>query len=111
VNARRTETDWAGVALGLAVASLAAFQMLKLAPALPVMIADYGYSRVLAGAMMSVYAVAALLLSLAAGGLLARRPGASATAPPLPSPTTACWWSPRAASRASATPCSASPGR
>lgn len=75
MNARRTETDWAGVALGLAVASLAAFQMLKLAPALPVMIADYGYSRVLAGAMMSVYAVAALLLSLAAGGLLARRPG------------------------------------
>ena len=65
MNIRRTETDWAGVALGLAVASLAAFQMLKLAPALPVMIADYGYSRVLAGAMMSVYAVAALLLSLA----------------------------------------------
>jgi cyanate permease len=74
VDAHRTETDWAGVALGLAVASLAAFQMLKLAPALPVLIADYGYSRVLAGAMMSIYAVAALLLSLLAGGMLARRP-------------------------------------
>lgn len=71
---QRTQTDWAGVALGLAVASLAAFQMLKLAPALPVLIADYGYSRVLGGAMMSVYAVAALLLSLAVGGVLARRP-------------------------------------
>jgi MFS family permease len=70
-------TDWAGVALGLAVASLAAFQMLKLAPALPVLIADYGYGRVLAGAMMSVYAAAALVLSLAAGGLLARRPAAT----------------------------------
>jgi len=68
-------TDWAGVALGLAVASLAAFQMLKLAPALPLLIADYGYGRVLAGAMMSVYAAAALMLSLVAGGLLARRPG------------------------------------
>jgi len=77
VDARRTRTDWAGVALGLAVASLAAFQMLKLAPALPLLIADYGYGRVLAGAMMSIYAVAALLLSLLAGGLLARRPGAT----------------------------------
>jgi len=77
VDARRSVTDWAGVALGLAVASLAAFQMLKLAPALPLLIADYGYGRVLAGAMMSIYAVAALLLSLLAGGLLARRPGAT----------------------------------
>ena len=74
MDAPRSRTDWAGVGLGLAVASLAAFQMLKLAPALPLLIAEYGYGRVLAGAMMSVYAVAALVFSLLAGGLLARRP-------------------------------------
>ena len=80
VPERGGTTDWAGVALGLGLASLAAFQMLKLAPALPVLIAEHGYGRVLAGAMMSIYAVAALFLSLAAGNLLARRPIAAMAA-------------------------------
>ena len=68
-------TDWTGVGLGLALAALAAFQMLKLAPALPLMIDSYGYSRVLAGAMMSIYAVAGLVLSAPLGRIMERRPG------------------------------------
>ena len=68
-------TDWTGVCLGLALAVLAAFQMLKLAPALPLMIDSYGYARVLAGGLMSVYAVAGLLLSAPLGRLMESRPG------------------------------------
>ena len=49
--------------------------MLKLAPALPLMIDDYGYSRILAGALMSIYAAAGLLLSAPLGRLMERRPG------------------------------------
>lgn len=68
-------TDWAGVALGLALAALAAFQMLKLAPALPLMIASYDYPYILAGAMMSIYAAAGLLLTPLFGRLMERWPG------------------------------------
>lgn len=68
-------TDWTGVVLGLTLAALAAFQMLKLAPALPLMIGEYGYSRVLAGALVSVYALAGIVLSAPVGRLMGSRPG------------------------------------
>jgi len=76
VNAatRGDSSDWGGIWLGLAVSSLAAFQMLKLPPALPLMIEDYGYGRVTAGGLVSIYALSGLVLSVAAGGLAARRP-------------------------------------
>ncbi len=71
----RSDGDWGGVWLGLALSSLAAFQMLKLPPALPLLIEAYGYDRVTAGGLVSVYALSGLVLSVAAGGLAARRPG------------------------------------
>ena len=71
---RRQTSDWGGIWLGLAVSSLAAFQMLKLPPALPLLIDAYGYDRVTAGGLVSIYALSGLVLSVAAGGAVARRP-------------------------------------
>ena len=55
------------------MASFAAYQQFKLPPALPVLLETYHYDRTLAGAFMSIYAVAGLLLSMVFGRLLARR--------------------------------------
>ena len=66
-------SNWTGVAFGLTLASFAAYQQFKLPPALPVLLDTYHYDRTLAGAFMSVYAVAGLLLSMAFGRLLAHR--------------------------------------
>jgi predicted MFS family arabinose efflux permease len=70
----RASSDWGGIWLGLAISSLAAFQMLKLPPALPLMIDAYGYDRITAGALVSIYALSGLLLSVAVGRLAARHP-------------------------------------
>ncbi len=69
-----TRSDWGGVAFGLAVSSFAAFQLLKLPPALPLMIDAYGYDRITAGGLVSIYAFSGLLLSVLAGGQIARSP-------------------------------------
>ena len=66
-------SNWIGIAFGLTLASFAAYQQFKLPPALPVLLETYHYDRTLAGAFMSVYAVAGLLLSMAFSRLLARR--------------------------------------
>ncbi len=71
-------TNWTGVALGLTLASYAAFQQFKLPPALPLMLDAYGYDRTLAGGFMSVYAAAGLFLSLALGRHMERRGPVSA---------------------------------
>ncbi len=69
------DTNWTAVAFGLALASLAAYQLFKLPPALPVMLATYGYDRVLAGGFMSIFAIAGIALSLRVGnGLRAHGP-------------------------------------
>jgi len=68
----REHTAWGGVGFGLAAATLAAYQLFKLPPVLPVLIAAYGYERVLAGALMSVFALCGLLFSLPAGAAVAR---------------------------------------
>jgi predicted MFS family arabinose efflux permease len=60
-------TNWAGVGFGLALAVFVALQHYKLPPMLPTMLADYHYDRVLAGGLMSVYALSGLLLSITAG--------------------------------------------
>lgn len=65
-------TNWPGVALGLLLASYAAFQQFKLPPALPLMLGQYDYDRTLAGGFMSVYAAAGLFLSLWLGRHMAR---------------------------------------
>ena len=68
----RDQTDWAGIAFGVMLASLIAYQQFKLPPVLPMLLERYGYDRTLAGSFMSVYAVAGLLLSVPIGRWLAR---------------------------------------
>lgn len=63
----------AGIAFGVGIACFAAYQQFKLPVVLPVLIARHGYDPVLAGACMSVYALAGLLLSLCAGRVVERR--------------------------------------
>ena len=58
---------------GLSLAIFAAYQQLKLPPVLPILIANYDYGRILAGAFMSVYALLGLLLSLRLGNYMQRR--------------------------------------
>jgi MFS family permease len=61
-------TNWTRVVFGLCLAFLAAYQLFKLPPVLPVLLETFRYDRVLAGGFMSVYAIAGLGLSV----LLAR---------------------------------------
>jgi len=68
-----SRSNWTGVALGLTLASYAAYQQFKMPPALPLMLDAYGYDSRLAGAFMSAYAVAGLLLSLVLGRVIAQR--------------------------------------
>jgi predicted MFS family arabinose efflux permease len=68
----RTETNWTGVAFGVWIGILAAFQQFKLPPALPLLLDRYGYDPTLAGGFMSVYAVAGLVLSLHVGEAMQR---------------------------------------
>ena len=65
-------TDRVVVAFGLCLAFLAAFQMFKLPPVLPVLLESYRYDRTLAGGFMSVYALAGLIFSLWFARLLER---------------------------------------
>ena len=67
-------SDWGGIWFGLAVSSFAAFQMLKLPPSLPLFIESYGYGRVIAGALVSVYALSGIFFSMTAGTLTGRFP-------------------------------------
>lgn len=68
-----TKTDWQGVAFGVTLGVLAAFQYFKLPPVLPLLVRQFGYGRALSGGMMSVYSVAGLSLSVAVGRAFARR--------------------------------------
>jgi predicted MFS family arabinose efflux permease len=76
----RLQTNWDGVFFGVALGVLASFQMFKLPLTLPNFLGAFGYSKLLAGSLMSVYAVVGLLGSLwlgramtgkGAGGFLA----------------------------------------
>ena len=69
----RPQKHWTGIAFGVGLACFAAYQQFKLPVVLPVLLERYGYDRTLAGACMSVYALAGLLLSFYAGRLLERR--------------------------------------
>ena len=64
--------NWTGVAYGMAIALLAAYQQFKLPPALPLLVERYGYAQTMAGGFMSVFAVAGLALSLPLGKLIQR---------------------------------------
>lgn len=68
----RGATDWAGIAYGVALASLVAYQQFKLPPALPALLERYGYDRTLAGGFMSVYAAVGLFFSVPIGRWLER---------------------------------------
>ncbi len=66
-------SNWTGIAFGLTLASFAAWQQFKLPPVLPLLLQRFDYDRVLAGAFMSVYAVAGLLATLAIARWVGRR--------------------------------------
>lgn len=68
----RTTTNWTGIFFGFIVAVLAAFHQFKLPPVLAEMIGLYGYDEVLAGAFMSIYAVAGFLLATPVGNAMQR---------------------------------------
>jgi MFS family permease len=67
-----TRTRVAGVAFGLGLAFLAAYQQFKLPVVLPVLLADYDYDRTLAGGFMSIYALFGLVLSIPLGRAIQR---------------------------------------
>jgi MFS family permease len=71
------QTRVGGVAFGLGLAFLAAYQQFKLPVVLPVLLADYGYDRILAGGFMSVYALFGLALSIPLGRAIQRHGAAS----------------------------------
>ena len=48
-----------GVALGI----VSSFQLFKVPPVLPVLLGTYGYGKLLAGGLMTVYALVGLLLA------------------------------------------------
>jgi MFS family permease len=65
-------TNWTGVVFGLCLSFLAAFQLFKLPPVLPILLEIYRYDRTLAGGFMSVYALAGLSLSVVIARTLER---------------------------------------
>lgn len=71
------QTKVVGVAFGLGLAFLAAYQQFKLPVVLPVLLADYGYDRTLAGGYMSIYAFFGLFLSIPLGRAIQRHGAAS----------------------------------
>lgn len=68
----RDRTDWTSVAYGVLLGCFVAYQQFKLPPVLPVLLQRYGYDRTVAGGLMSVYALAGLLLSIPLGRLIDR---------------------------------------
>jgi len=66
------QTRIGGVVFGLGLAFLAAYQQFKLPVVLPVLLADYGYDRILAGGFMSIYALFGLVLSIPLGRAIQR---------------------------------------
>lgn len=69
---KHREINWTGLGFGLSLAILAAYQQLKLPPVLPILIESYGFSRILAGGFVSIYALCGLLLSLRLGSIMQR---------------------------------------
>jgi len=74
-SAGAAATDWWGVGFALTIGVAAAYQQFKLPPVLPLLSDSYGYGRTFAGSLMSVYAVAGLVLSFGIGDVLARGHG------------------------------------
>lgn len=70
-------TDWRVIAYGVSLGSLAAYQQFKLPPVLPTLLGLYDYDRRIAGACMSIYALAGLALSLPLGRRIERHGAAS----------------------------------
>ncbi|MBT5875081.1 MAG: MFS transporter [Candidatus Latescibacteria bacterium] len=68
-----TPGNRSGVFLGIGLMYLAAFQIFKLPPVLPLLLDTYAYDRTLAGAFMSIYAAAGLLLSVPLGKVMSHR--------------------------------------
>lgn len=67
----RSQTNRLGVLFGVALGVLASFQLCKVPLALPMLLGAFHYSKLLAGALMSVYAVMGLLFSVYLGKIMA----------------------------------------
>ena len=65
-------TGWAAIGFGMLIAITAAYQQFKLPPVLPLLLDLYAYPPVLAGAFMSIFAIAGLTLSPLLGGWMHR---------------------------------------
>ena len=78
------ETSWRGVLCGLAISSIAAYQLFKLPPVLPDYLAHYPVSPGIAALYMSIYALVGAALSAPLGqwldraGMARALPGAAA---------------------------------
>lgn len=72
-SATETPGGRSGVFLGIGLMYLASFQIFKLPPVLPLLLDTYAYDRTLAGAFMSIYAAAGLLLSVPLGKVMSQR--------------------------------------
>lgn len=68
----RESSWWPGIAFGAGLGIFAAFQQFKLPPALPLLLHLYDYDRLLAGGLMSVYALIGLIFSVRVGRWLDR---------------------------------------
>ncbi len=70
-----TKTNWTGVSYGIVLGFVAAYFQFKVPPVLPVLIDLYGYEKIVAGSMMSIFAAAGMLVSVRIGRGI-RREGA-----------------------------------
>ncbi|MFB0922380.1 MAG: hypothetical protein QMB76_02720, partial [Alphaproteobacteria bacterium] len=68
-------TNWTGVSYGIVLGFVAAYFQFKVPPVLPVLIDLYGYEKIVAGSMMSIFAAAGMLVSVRIGRGI-RREGA-----------------------------------
>jgi MFS family permease len=65
-------TNWSGVAYGIVLGFVAAYFQFKVPPVLPVLFDSYAYSPFVGGALMSVFALAGLVLSVPVGHAIER---------------------------------------
>jgi MFS family permease len=72
LETRTQSTNWSGVAYGIVLGFVAAYFQFKVPPVLPVLFDSYAYSPFVGGALMSVFALAGLVLSVPVGTAIER---------------------------------------
>lgn len=72
LDTRTQKTIWSGVAYGIVLGFVAAYFQFKVPPVLPVLFDSYAYSPFVGGGLMSVFALAGLVLSVPVGHAIER---------------------------------------